>query len=668
MLRIHLSIPRIALKPSALCIPQRQVRHGGTGSRRLKTPSSKIRPHTTEELKTDARFPLSTALQEYLNPKKLKENKAPRKAYANQTTHNPYHIRTQIVSPQLCDDTLAYLAPTLEKHKGCDILDLNPGAGLWSQKLHEFLQPRSHVLVEPMIERFETFLNPLLDAPDSKYKLCTKDPLRMDSFREMVDEDLFPHQKRLAAGDPNRHEPNNSLLVTGSFCWDPPLPGIGFDSMAKQMYVHLAGASAENDLFHAYGLARTLFWVPHDDFNAMIAEGASGMFRANRVHELSHTMDVVVTSSRRVRGRGRMGSSREPRMLIASDRRAIQAGRENGMVPPTHRRGTSYELSEGLEEHFAPDGNIANIPLMEYLWRRHISGRDTAGYISGHATLHYDQEIELRSKYPDLPFDTITDRTIPGEHVRGDKTQVKIPERKHLMSHPAYAEIKPFYKTRSGVVNVIKRKNVQESLAQMGEKMFKLEQKILRMEDGSEKDTEMEALRKLEARYLWGIEHEVGVNYQTTVLAETDDMVAFNMSPRPLLYFDRRPYPPLAMEPAESWPANRLALVSTEPDPAWARKDSEWRYWAEDFLYGLYDHSSDSLKEALDKLQHGLAGLIDHCPSLKDPNVGGRLLLDHLRVRMLTPPMIEELVSAYIEWPFKMPGSDHHKFFRSRNK
>ncbi len=45
-------------------------------------------------------------------------------------------------------------------------------------------------------------------------------------------------------------------------------------------------------------------------------------------------------------------------------------------------------------------------------------------------------------------------------------------------------------------------------------------------------------------------------------------------------------------------------------------------------------------------------------PSLKDPLVGGRTKLDDMRVRMLTPEMLRELVLAWGEWPFKPTKTD----------
>jgi transcription factor 1 len=83
-----------------------------------------------------------------------------------------------------------------------------------------------------------------------------------------------------------------------------------------------------------------------------------------------------------------------------------------------------------------------------------------------------------------------------------------------------------------------------------------------------------------------------------------------------------------------------------------------------DFVYALFTVPSQSLPEALDKLQHGASQIMGDCPALTDPDRGGRMNMKHFRVRMLTSEMIEQLVRAYREWPFKEPGSDHNKYFR----
>ena len=128
----------------------------------------------------------------------------------------------------LADDVLKFYGKSLEIHKGCDILDINPGAGLWSQKLHEFLQPRSHVLMEPNSD-YKHFLDPLVNARDSKYKLVQKNTISLDSYKELVTENVFPEQTRVDPADNSGQDLNTTLLVIGTLAWDPVLPGLAFD-------------------------------------------------------------------------------------------------------------------------------------------------------------------------------------------------------------------------------------------------------------------------------------------------------------------------------------------------------------------------------------------------------------------------------------------------------
>src|SRR4051812_35259567 len=72
----------------------------------------------------------------------------------------------------ILDDALTRLAQSLQNHGHCDIIDVNPGVGLWSTKLHEFIKPRTHVLMEPEWKFYSRWLQPLLDQKDSKYVLA----------------------------------------------------------------------------------------------------------------------------------------------------------------------------------------------------------------------------------------------------------------------------------------------------------------------------------------------------------------------------------------------------------------------------------------------------------------------------------------------------------------
>ncbi|KAH7401412.1 hypothetical protein BKA66DRAFT_565054 [Pyrenochaeta sp. MPI-SDFR-AT-0127] len=656
MICIRPSLSRIICRSSALVSPWTQVRFATIVHGRNVGRQKGSKDHwTAERLQTNEKYPLTSALNEAIHPS-LEPKKAARKRSLTSasSTWSGVHVRTQIVSPDLCDDVIKYIGHTLEQYKGCDILDINPGAGLWSQKIHEFLQPRSHVLLEPRYEKFETFLAPLLDAPDSKYSLVVKDPCDLDTYRTMVNEGAFPHQTPRDPQHPRAQEPNNTLLVIGSLVWDPRLPGLGFDSMAKQLFYHFAAAAPSNDLFHAYGLVRTLFWVQHDDFSPMIAESVAGMQKANRFLEMTHKMNVIVNAERTHRKIGRGSTGREPQYEIESTIHALKRGRETGMTLPQHRRQNIHDFAEEIEKASNGTGISRSFYIQNFLHDQQMAGNSTVGLLPESFIEHCEQGKLLLREYPDIHFErwimALGKSTAP---------------RPSLSGHPAKEPVISFFKRRSMLLNIAKVKGEVEALADIGEEMYLLECKIIDMEDGPEKDASMQRLKNLDDSWQHGVDH-IAPNYSSAPLAEIDDRLAIRTPPYPRLQWDHRPFEPLIMSPSEVWPQNRLSLISSEPIPNAPSQDPDWLEWAQDFVFGLYSQPAMAINLSLDKMQHGLSDIIKDCPSLKDPKRGGRLQMHHLRVRMLTMEMIEELVAAYREWPFKAPGSDHNKYFRHK--
>ncbi|KAJ8125970.1 hypothetical protein O1611_g7668 [Lasiodiplodia mahajangana] len=123
--------------------------------------------------------------------------------------------RVNVASEKLCDDILSYIGPSLQRHQGCDILDIYPGAGLWSSKLHEFLQPRSHILLEPDAELYRPMLQPLLDKPGTK--LVPKTGIIWRELSSVLTPEFFPHQ----AIPDNPDVRNDTLLVTANIAFHP---------------------------------------------------------------------------------------------------------------------------------------------------------------------------------------------------------------------------------------------------------------------------------------------------------------------------------------------------------------------------------------------------------------------------------------------------------------
>ncbi|KAI1437358.1 hypothetical protein GGR50DRAFT_646055 [Xylaria sp. CBS 124048] len=170
--------------------------------------------------------------------------------------------RVNIVSEKLCDDIFSYLGPTLERHRGCDILEIYPGAGLWGRKLNDFLQPRSHILMEPDSELYRPFLKPLLDRPGTV--MVPQSGIIWRELEEILSPRYFPHQV-IPEKEEDRVRRNDTLLVTANLVFHPKKRFGGFDSLSTLVLHQFVNAIRSGRLFHRYGLVRMLVWAREDD-------------------------------------------------------------------------------------------------------------------------------------------------------------------------------------------------------------------------------------------------------------------------------------------------------------------------------------------------------------------------------------------------------------------
>lgn len=511
--------------------------------------------------------------------------------------------------------------------------------------------------MEPSFGRYSSFLDPLLSAPGSKYKLVEKVTTELESYTQMIDEGVFPEQTRVDPDDNSGQELNTTLLVTGMLVWDPTLPGLGFDSMAKQLYNHFSSAVRTNDLFHAYGRVRTLLWVGADDFRPIIAESAGTFNKNNCLLELTQQMEMIANAPRTDRRMAKASSGRDVQYEVESTVRAIQSAREGGMPRFADREDHMYEVATEIEKLSKGSGRSAFTWMHEYLLERHRRGDSTVGLLPTATLQHLDRNLLLQQKYPDVDFEAMG-------NARG-------PSKKRVKSfwtgredHPAREEATSFSLNKSAERGRLATRENLESMADVGEELYQTECRALRAQDGTkEKEELLQRVTELDAQWE-KLNSSVATVYKAVPANIVDDRISLRAPPYPRIQWDRRPFEPITIFPEEAWPTNRLALISSTPYPRPAGETIDFYEWVQDFVYALFNPSSQALPEGLDKMQHGLSQIVDSCPSLTDPDAGGRMLLKHFRVRMLTSKMVNELVTAYRDWPFKEPGSDHNKYFR----
>lgn len=537
---------------------------------------------------------------------------------------------------------LKCIGPSLEKYKGCDIIDMNPGACLWSQKLHEFLQPRTHVLFQTAPDMWSSYQRPLLDAPGSTYRLYAGSMKDRDAFEGVFDT-LLAHQKPAGPQSSGPLQPNTNLLVTGQPMWDPKAQGMGFDSLGKQLIYLFTECAWRNERFHQYGPARMLLWTTEADFRGAVPRSHYMYTKFSMaLNYLAKTVQVV-TPDHAPKGPAHGTIGRIPQYEIQSVIRAMQRGRQNGVELPQHRRDCIHEMAEDIMKHNLEQGKAADT-LMSQAWmtsyfeKRIRAGQSNVG-VDYQREIQWVKEKQYMDEHPEACW-TTDDKGRPKRTVEGVKQN-------HNFSK----------------LSALRRNRLMiEELAGRYEAAFDREIEILNTEEGPEKE---EATKELEALHE---ELEIAVAranspHRTAVISAANDRISLK-SPVPRLQWDHRPYEPLVMQPDEVWPKQRATLLDIEPHP---RKDFKLD-WFLDFAYSLFQTANSSVLRALESMQPGASSLVDQVPSMRDPARGGRLKLEHMKVNMLTNEMIEGLWHAYNAWPFKSESANHSKYFTLKRK
>jgi transcription factor 1 len=316
------------------------------------------------------------------------------------------------------------------------------------------------------------------------------------------------------------------------------------------------------------------------------------------------------------------------------------------------KRQESGHVFAALVEQASGGSGIADTQsTYKLLHQQQLTGTTSVKY--GGRVLIDSTELEkqVQSAHPEM---------LPNEPLLPGDKRIELKSMKH---HPKYALFRAYNLSRSSLIGVIKSRVKVEKTADIGEKMLRLEHKALKMGPGPEKDALVEQIKELDKAWDQSIA-SVDKNLTTAPLNELDDRVSLRYPPYPRIQWDGRPYEPIMSHEDETWPQTRVGLVLSTPLPRPQGEDDEWHEWIMDFVHGLYTDPAKSVPDALDTMQHSLSTIVKDCPSLMDPDKGGRMQLKHLRVRMLTKEMINDLVKAYRNWPFKAPGSDHVTYFR----
>ena len=481
---------------------------------------------------------------------------------------------------------------------------MNPGAGLWSSKLHDFLKPRKHVLVEPNRD-YLSFLQPLLDAPGSRY--CYRDwDEEINRYPDAYVEDgLIPDVRE------SKREGSPILIISNYAGQKAKRMDQGLGSKAHLKAIDFTYSAKHGIGFHAYGPTRQFMWMTELEKRSLLPRSVGYRHKLPAFIESSfHAEEIVGEAPADV------DIKREDALEIASAQRvAEQMAKENIVLPPERRLDfkdiihNSSDVSrrwhrelEGLEEGFKthklsqyvgrPPGPLVNVGA---------SGRKKVG--TPDFTPEYDRLRLLRG-------------VLRGENkqIEKAKTYLKIQEEIDNLDLQAHRE-------------GLDPKAQEELLATLDAKI-----------EGYKESLSGLSLKK-----------------QYRIMFMDDDRRAFAMSPS-LLMWDRRKAEPLIALPKEFYPSKDcLSLVSFEP-----KVPQPFPLSREQSTY--FDMLATELMSAkgpfnityLNKIAPGaFEALVPKVDALRDPRRGGRSDVESVRNRTLTPEQLHGLAIAWDQWLFK---------------
>ncbi|KAL1636346.1 hypothetical protein SLS58_009839 [Diplodia intermedia] len=529
-----------------------------------------------------------------------------------------FDTRADIVSPALCDDILGYMAPSLNQYKNCDIIDVNPGAGLWSSKLHDFLNPRRHVLLEPD-DFYKPFLQPLLDAPGSTYINGPANDNVLASLANTFLQGLLPDQHPLPQGDARLSEPNTSLLLLLNLSRVKARnPRLAYFT-TREVLNDLSCLSWAHRGLGRYGQVRMLVWIGEyfkerilpRDLNQVDSHGLS-------FHRKTHTHSIAEHHSAKV-------ARDDTTLELASAVRAADRMRSAGLVIPSHRQSRLHQMALSL-----------------------LKDRDAQ-----------DIQAELRTKI--IPEQSPVEELEELQALFKSKACSKpnLTPWRERMDYLQSCTEKALKDRRRSSLKLVPTWVIYDEMRRL--EMIVVDE----VYPAQERLAAKERWEKLKLETYKLVHEETNKGTRQTLYNIIDQRRAFYQNPS-LLQWDNRSFEPLTTVPHEFYPQQSLCLLDVTPNPPLREHPlTEQNYWQR-FATKLFERCAHPVGKTLDYMRHGSAEVImPEAGRIHDPRRGGSLDVEDVRVRNLTPEMIDELVDAWKNWTFR-PEDLEKAFTESR--
>ncbi|KAK0610386.1 hypothetical protein B0T17DRAFT_544388 [Bombardia bombarda] len=522
--------------------------------------------------------------------------------------------RVNVTGEKLCDDIIKYMGASLARHEGCDLIDIFPGAGVWSRKLNDALKPRAHILMEPDHDAvYAPFLEPLLKRPGVLQ--VAESGIIWPELHKILTPEYLPHQIEHPPGSPELSQRNDTLLVTANLAFFPRKKFASFDSVTQLVIYQFITAIRSSALFQKYGQVRFLIWATDDEKTSIVPRSVQRRrrlaFDAELATEWINEVAGAEPVDNKADGTGTGSTawfSRDEHINTDSGLRVLERMREQGITIP---KGRETAL------------------MKELLARPPDAPRVMAGNQPASMARPYKEELEL-----------LEQRWASGGIPKKLDGNIS-PEYRRLL---AVRYLDNWNNKRFSQIHALQSEHDQ----------------IAALITSPDPLTQQRAHALSTA---WNTKlNNMNLSLLRQHLLARDNLHVYNQPLAPILSWDRRTIEPLLVKPTEFFPNVDCCLLDVQPKPMhplFKQSGKRSSRAADNFdliLRGLLQHMLQPISASMDAIYPGAArGVIPNCPSLRDPALGGLPVpgLGELSTRILNEGQLVEVVKAWMRWPFR---------------
>ena len=518
------------------------------------------------------------------------------------------------------DAVLQRLAPSLAPYTGCDIIDINPGVGLFSNKIHQLLKPKNHILVEPKFNHYEQFLQPLLQS----FKSCYQVRDWPEEYR--WDPETYTDQGLISSGGSRLDSVQSTETLHRPTLIIGNIASVGKSDSRSRSHVSSRAfdfaRNARQSLKPESNVQpRLLLWMKDADSKIVLPRTVQERGKLACLLEAYSRVEQITGFPDRL---GLNTAKREDALNTVGRQRVAASMKKNGISFPPERGDAEEQASLGV-------GTTSRE------WHRELQELE-AGFKA--------RTLSQFIGFPPGPLE----RKIKGKSNQSsnDGTDVR-------QYTPEYQKL---LRLRCVLASENSKGSVLQELLRQQAEIDSLDLRAHR--DGIEPEEKALLLQQVDEKgtTLSKQIHKLREAPRKSLMLLDDERRAFHMDP-PLLLWDRRLAEPLHVHEDDFFPHGKLALMDFRvqedgPDEHLQPTTTEQDMYFDAITTSLLSYHGPMTLRNLETLSPGAyKALAGKAASAQDPRRGGRRNVDTVRTRTMTPAVFRELAVAWDEWLFK---------------